>query len=1536
MTMVIIQLIRDGAAIIFTATNAGRLIGILALFTTPYLAASTLPSMVPPSNYQGSCRDGSACTPQQIANSYCQYWTNQNSIGFSFTYYVSYISETMYCVGPSTYPADAPLFPTSTSASCPTGYSLSTDGSVCNLIPCSSNQVRNNQTNQCDTFPLCTTATTSCTEASSSTVIPNKNLGNTISSCPTNSSNRILFGNPINIGTGNKYQLETDYQGSGDFPLVYERFYNSDISTVSDGFGSGNGWRHSYSRSIDTSINSNVVVAYRPDSRAYMFSLFGGKWLSVSDVNLKLSGSTTTGWQLTAEDGSVENYNAGGKLQSIKSRGGATHTLAYGTNGLLSTITHSNGRSLSLTYDTALRVSTLKDPAGNLYLYGYNATTGNLETVTYPDGDIIATNNPIRTYVYNEPANVGADFPHGLTGIIDENKKRFATFQYDAQQRAITTQHWANSTQQAGYIGVSYGTTSNDVTDALNTTRTYRFQTIQGVVKNAGSDQPAGAGCGASANNFGYDANGNIASRIDFNGNLSCYAYDTARNLETTRVEGLAPGSTCPADVAAYTLTPQSNERKISTQWHPIYRLPSQIDRAGQRINFTYDTAGNLTQKTITDTVTLQTRSWIYTYNTNGQILTEDGPLTGASDKTTYVYYTTSTTTYKPGDLKTITNALGHVTTFTSYDANGRLLSLTDPNALVIGFGYDRRGRLTQKTVDGNTTLYGYDLAGNLTSITRPSGVIITYLYDDAHRLTDIIDATSAKIHYTLDPMGNRTKEEIFDATATLVKTHSRKFDALSRLQQDIDAYNQATLYEYDANGNLKQITDANGNITKKGYDTLNRVAQITDATTTGITDYFYDDQDRITQVTDAANHSTNYIYNGLGDLKQITSPDTGITQFNYDSAGNLYQKTDANLNVSIYKYDLLNRLTGIDYPGTDADIVNTYDEVPSFGQGFGISTKVGVGIGSNLGAGIGGGITTQKGRLTTAQRGTQITKYIFDKRGNIRTVTGQTPEPATTCKMPYTSPFQAASVLFFYNPDDQLVYIWNDTRRAVQFFHDNTGNVYNIQVTDLVNTSSTNKTCTTRTRSLANMAHLPFGPVSRTYYGNGIVSNRIYDLNYSLTEQHVGLNSNVQNLSYGYYPNGNLHTVTDLNAVTNNQIYQYDPLNQLNTVSGNNNLSYNYDAVGNRTFDALNAAGTIYNYDTNSQILQNQTGARPDTLNNDKVGNITLSAGKTFGYGPDNLLNSVQQSGISIATYKYNALRQRISKTTGAGTTTYNYDPQGQLIYENGPSLNASYVYLDSEPLARLDFNPNDPTGTVTNWNIAYYHNNLLGAPQVTTDQNGQINWAAQMDPFGKAQSINSTITQNLRLPGQYYDQETGLFYNMNRYYDPATGRYLQSDPIGLLGGINTYTYVGNNPLTRVDPLGLSWVDDVVHNVSNSEFYQNLLDKIRPPNPDYPPDQNITNYMQKYRNNPTLDCSEISEKIREYAGNGKILHVEPVVPGTLLVPIQNGYYPGYYHDVYTDGRYVYDPEFSATPIPKGDWTQIIKGLNPSVSITSR
>ncbi|MBI3344899.1 MAG: RHS repeat protein, partial [Gammaproteobacteria bacterium] len=528
-----------------------------------------------------------------------------------------------------------------------------------------------------------------------------------------------------------------------------------------------------------------------------------GIWTPDSDITDKLTRLTDatgapTGWKYTNSDDETELYDASGKLLSITNRAGLTQTLSYDASGRLASVADPFGRTLTFSYDTSNRISAMTDPAGKLYSYAYDANN-NLTSVTYPDGKS-------RSYLYENTT-----FRNALTGITDENGVRFATYAYDTQGRAISSEHAGGAEK----VSLVYNTNSTTVTDSLGAVRTYRFQTILGVVKNTAIEGPACTSCGANASAATrYDANGNVAARTDFNGNVTTYTYDLTRNLETSRTE--ASG------------TPLA--RTLTTEWHPTFRLPTKITEPNRVTTLVYDASGDLTQKTVT--AGTLSRTWRYTYNANGQMTLSDGPRTDATDTTTYVYDSS-------GNLTTTLNALNQTTQITAYDAHGRPLTVQDPNGLVTNLSYDLRGRLISRSVGGEVTGYQYDGVGNLLKTTLPDGSFMSFTYDAAHRLTQITDQLGNRIVYTLDAMGNRTKEDIFDPTHALTQTRSRVFNQLSRLAQDIGAQAQTTNYQYDNNGNRTAVTDPLNRSTTSSYDNFNRLLQVTDPNN-GLTRYSY------------------------------------------------------------------------------------------------------------------------------------------------------------------------------------------------------------------------------------------------------------------------------------------------------------------------------------------------------------------------------------------------------------------------------------------------------------------------------------------------------------------------------------------------------------------------------------------------------------------------------------------------------------------------------------------------------------------------
>ena len=315
--------------------------------------------------------------------------------------------------------------------------------------------------------------------------------------------------------------------------------------------------------------------------------------------------------------------------------------------------------------------------------------------------------------------------------------------------------------------------------------------------------------------------------------------------------------------------------------------------------------------------------------------------------------------------------------------------------------------------------------------------------------------------------------------------------------------------------------------------------------------------------------------------------------------------------------------------------------------------------------------------------------------------------------------------------------------------------------------------------------------------YGNGLVMQRGYDAANRLSMMTVPW---VLKLNYTRDPVGNIIAIDDLLLKINSQKLSYDALYQLQTAQGLwGNQTYSYDSNGNRLFENWNRDADSYIYQGN-HLLAISGGHCTEPLMFDLNGNITQDGKLNFIYDQSNHLAEVTQGKQVVGQYVYNGRGQRvIKKVSGNQYSIFHYDLAGRLIEETDAKghLISDYAYLGPNPLAMVN-----PSGRKEQ--IFFFHNDHLGAPKAMTDQNKMIVWAAAFDPFGNVVADIGLITNNLRFPGQYFDKETGLNYNGNRYYNPTMGRYTQPDPVGLMGGMNRYAYVEDNPINAIDPLGL------------------------------------------------------------------------------------------------------------------------------------
>jgi YD repeat-containing protein len=1055
-----------------------------------------------------------------------------------------------------------------------------------------------------------------------------------------------LEGNPVSPVTGNKFQKEVDYVAYGPFPLRFARYFNSFSNQGRAGLGVN--WTHSYGQRL-RGDGPNIMVAFRENGRSLRFVLTGGLYVADSTERQRLERITSPalGWKLTTEDDEVEMYDDSGKLLSVSNRAGLTHTLTYATDGTLSSVTDSFGQTLSFTWTGGMRIQSIAAAPGTVS-YGYGGSSfRNLISVTYPGG-------AARTYHYEN-----SSFPSKLTGITDENGNRFSTYTYDANGRADSTENAGGANKVTFVHDSATGTRNVAVTRFVSSTqsaaRTYAFESIGGLGRRTGIFGQPGPDCGpASQTN---DANANPASRVDWNSNRTDYTYDLARNLETSRTEGLtSSGAT----------TPQT--RTISTQWHATFRLPTAIAEPLRITTNVYDPDGSqcgargaLCSKSIqatTDangsqgfgaTPTGSPRTWTYTYNANGSVLTMNGPRTDVSDVTTYTYYANNAScpttngghaTGCRGQVETITSALSQTTSVLAYNSMSQPKHIVDPNGLVTALTYTLRGKPLTRSVGSETTTYQYDLVEQLTQVTLPDGSFLSYTYDDAHRLTEIQDNLGNRIVYTLDAMGNRTLEEVRDPANALVQTRSRVFDNLNRLFRELGAQSQTTEYAYDDQGNVLTVKDPLDRVTVNQYDALNRLKQVTSpAPISAVMQYAYNGLDALTQVTDPRSLVTGYSVDGLGNLTQQVSPDTGTTTNTYDSAGNLLTQTDAKSQTTAYAYDTLNRVTLVTFHDGSTQTY-AYDQgANGIGRLFSITER-------NPSNQVTSAITyayDQHGRVTSDTRsvgGTQhVTNYRYDSSGRL----------------------------------DQLTY---PSGRRVNYGFDSLGRVSQITTTRPGNPAQT---------VVSAVTYHPFGRVKSYTLGNGQSYTRGIDLDGRISSYTLGN----QSFALGYDAASRISFISDIGNPPNTNTYGYDDLDRLTSaVLPTTPYAYTYDAVGNRTSRTAGSSTEDYTSSATSNRVASITPASGPVRNFVFDANGSTSADGLNTYVYDVRGRMVQAaSTIGATNYQVNALGQRIRKTNTLGDTVFHYDARGRLIAETEPdgALKRELIYLGDIPVGVL-----------------------------------------------------------------------------------------------------------------------------------------------------------------------------------------------------------------------------------------------------------
>ena len=1246
--------------------------------------------------------------------------------------------------------------------------------------------------------------------------------------------------NPISCNTGTKVERILDAAFDG---VVIQRTFRS--GGLMPGYELsrefGDGWSTQSSARLRYvaagTYTQAAIYAIRPDGTIVVFMKDStNTWIPEADssgyalIDISGSGGNLEGWKLQSPDGLEEAYDAAGALTSESIDGVVRVVYERDASGVLLAIRGASGRRAIVNHDLDGRISSIELPDGSSLAYTYY-NNGMLKTSSSAGGTV--------TYEYESGGPPGVR----LTKIKDETGTEYATFGYENSGRAVSSTH-AGSVDSYSFV-YRNGGSDVDVTFPSGSVEKHRFDSQFGARKLRSTSRSC-PGCVSAQELRSYDSDGYLDLVVDFNGHTTDYDYDE-RGLIVQRKEGGGGSpSHCPVGSDYYSGTygsgcnggtcwstspfpggmdasilgspgwyysclvpsqPGSSTalRTTQTDWHAVFRHPTErrtYDGANALVAKTawaYNARGQVLTATQADPVTSAIRTTTSTYCeqadiTNGTcpllglVTSINGPRTDVADTTTYTYYPSddascasspTTCPHRKGDLWKVTDALGRITETLAYDGAGRVLSVKDANNVVTDFTYHPRGWLTARKVRGTNnasetddqiTTIEYWPTGLVKKVTQPDGAFTAYTYDAAHRLTDINDNAGNTIHYTLDNAGNRTAEATKDAGNVLRRSLSRVYNQLGQLQTAKDAYNHATGFTYDANGNNQTVTDALNRVADNDYDPLNRLVR-TLQDVGGIqaeTKFAYDAQDNLTKVIDPKGLDTTYTYNGFSDLTQLSSPDTGVTTYTYDSAGNRKTQTDARNITATYSYDALNRLTGIAYPTSSLNVTYAYDAVNASclaGETFAI------------------------GRLTKMIDGSGNTEYCYDRFGHLT-------------RKRQTTNGQVFELRYAYTKAGQLQALTYPDGAVVDYVRDGQGRTTEVGVTPSGGT---------RQILLNQATYYPFGPIAGWTYGNGRTMTRTLNQNYqplAIEDPNAGGLS----LGYAFDEVGNLKTLYNADQSIAKAQYGYDALNRLTDVkdgpTGTVIDHYAYDATGNRT-SFTNAGGTTnYTYPATNHRLTNVGGT---ARTYDNVGNTTQIGGtaKEFVYNDAGRMSQVKVGGTPTMNYALSGRGEQVRKYLASSNTYTVYDEAGQWVGDYDATGNPiqQAVWLDDLPVGLL-------AGATTNQKLHYLQPDHLGTPRAVIDTTADTaiwRWDLEGEAFGNTipnqdpDANGAVFVMDVRFPGQRYDSASGLNYNYQRDgYEATTARYIQSDPIGLGGGLGTYSYVSANPLIRIDPLGL------------------------------------------------------------------------------------------------------------------------------------